>query len=173
MYHMEDMCQLTGRLTEAKYRGSYEQIARAIVQNSTNPGFDAIVFYEQVVFSYLTGNNDMHMKNFSLFKDPDRGYALSPAYDLIASTLVVEGDKEELALTLNGKRRKLRRSDFEQAMKGVTLDARAIENLFSRFARCVSRWHDRIDQSFLPLDMAEMYHTLIDSRAIHIGIAER
>ena len=170
MYHMEDMCQLTGRLTEAKYRGSYEQIAKTILQYSTDPVLDAIAFFEQLVFSYLTGNNDMHMKNFSLFKDPQRGYVLSPAYDLLASALVVEKDTEELALTLSGKKRKLKRLDFEKAMLAFRLDKRMIENLFTRLARSVSRWHERIELGFLPSDLAEMYHELIDARASKLAL---
>ena len=95
-FHMEDMCQLTESLTEAKYRGSYEQIGKALVQYSANPVFDVINFFEQVVFCFLTGNNDMYMKNFSLLKDPKRGYNLSSAYDMVPAELVVEGDDEEL-----------------------------------------------------------------------------
>ncbi|MCU0458350.1 MAG: HipA domain-containing protein [Bacteroidales bacterium] len=83
--HMEDMCQLTERMTEQKYNG----------------------FHEQILFSFLTGTADMHLKNFSLIDRPDFGYVLSPAYDMVASALVVEGDKEELELTLNGKKKNI------------------------------------------------------------------
>ncbi len=110
--HMEDMCQLTERLTEHKYDGSYEQIAKAILKFSANPVLDVINFYEQVVFSFLTGNADMHLKNFSLIKDPLLGYSLAPAYDMVATALVNPSDKEELALTLNGKKRKLKKERF-------------------------------------------------------------
>ena len=126
-FHMEDMCQLTDRLTESKYRGSYEQIGKALVQYSINPGFDIINFFEQVVFCFLTGNNDMHLKNFSLLKDPEKGYNLSPAYDMIAAQLDVEGDSEELALTLNGKKKKITRKDFEAAMARFEIDQKAFE----------------------------------------------
>ena len=96
--HTEDMCQLTEKLTEHKYRGSYEQIAKRIKLYSANPGLDIVNFYELVLFCFLTGNNDMHLKNFSLLKDVDLGYHLSPAYDLVASELVVEEDDEELVI---------------------------------------------------------------------------
>jgi serine/threonine-protein kinase HipA len=92
--HMEDMCQLTEKLTEQKYKGSYEQIAKAIVKYSANPVLDITNFFEQVLFSFLTGNADMHLKNFSLIESPGMGHVLSPAYDMIASNLVVEGDEE-------------------------------------------------------------------------------
>src|SRR6056297_3516086 len=149
-FHMEDMCQLTERLTEAKYRGSYEQIGKALVHLSANPGFDIINLFEQVVFCFLTGNNDMHLKNFSLFKDPKKGYNLSPAYDMVAAEMVVEGDDEELALTLNGKKKKIKRKDFEQAMGHFEIDKRAFDNIFERFKKALPKWHDFIDISFLP-----------------------
>lgn len=103
---MEDMCQLTERLTEEKYNGSYEQVAKAISKYSINPGLDVVNFFEQLVFSFITGNADMHLKNFSLIRMTHMnspGYILSPAYDMVATVLVNPADKEELALTLNGK----------------------------------------------------------------------
>ena len=162
---MEDMCQLTERLTEAKYRGSYEQIGRTLIEHSINPGLDIINFFEQVIFSFLTGNNDMHLKNFSLFKDPKTGYKLSPAYDMVASELVIEGDDDELALNLNGKKRKLNRTDFESAMSRFDMDQRVFENIFVRFEKSLSKWHEMIAISFLPEKMKEHYHTMIDKKA--------
>jgi serine/threonine-protein kinase HipA len=105
---MEDMCQLTERPTEHKYKGSHEQIAKAIRKYAANPGLDVTDFYELVLFSFLTGNNDMHLKNFSLIKS-GLSYGLCPTYDLVSSELVVEGDDEELALNLNGKKKKSKR----------------------------------------------------------------
>ena len=102
---MEDMCQLTERLTEYKYKGSYEQIAKAIRRYSSAPQLDVVNFWEVVVFSWITGNADMHLKNFSLYNPMHGGYTLTPAYDMLATTLVMPDDTEELALTLNGKKR--------------------------------------------------------------------
>ena len=127
--HMEDMCQLTERLTEHKYQGSYEQVAKAIKKYTANPGLDVTDYYELVLFSFLTGNNDMHLKNFSLLKR-NLAYDLCPAYDLVASELVVEGDDEDLALNLNGKKKKIKRKDFEIAMKGAGLEQKVIEKYF-------------------------------------------
>lgn len=162
--HMEDMCQLTEKLTEQKYRGSYEQIAKAIAKYSVNPGLDIINFFEQLLFSFLTGNSDMHLKNFSLIDIPGMGYVLSPAYDMIASALVVEGDDEELALTLNGKKKKLRKNDFLEAIKRFDIDARAIENMFGKFRNTPEKWYDFINTSFLPDDMKSSFHDLIKER---------
>ena len=171
-FHMEDMCQLTERLTEAKYHGSYEQIGKAIIQHSTNPGLDIINFFEQVVFSFLTGNNDMHLKNFSLFKDPKTGYKLSPSYDMVASELVVEGDDEELALNLNGKKKKIKREDFENTMDRFEIDQRAFDNIFSRFRKALPEWHDFIEISFLPSKMKDEYHSMIDEKAKQIRLSQ-
>lgn len=162
--HMEDMCQLTERLTEQKYNGSHEQIGKAIVKYSANPGLDITNFFEQVLFSFLTGNADMHLKNFSLIDSPVLGYVLSPAYDMVASSLLVEGDEEELALTLNGKKKKIRKKDFLEAINRFNIDAKAIENIFNKFRTSVEKWYDFIDISFLPKDMKRSYHDLIRER---------
>lgn len=169
-FHMEDMCQLTERLTEAKYRGSYEQIGKALVQYSANPVFDIITFFEQVVCCFLTGNNDMHMKNFSMLKGPERGYHLSPAYDLVAAELVIEGDDEELALTLNGKKKKIRRQDFEVAMGHFEIDQKAFDNIFKRFKKALPKWHAFIDISFLTPDLKERYHGMLGKKAEQIEL---
>ncbi len=168
--HIEDMCQLTERLTEHKYRGSYEQIAKAILKYSANPGFDAINFYEQVLFSYLTGNSDMHLKNFSLLKGKKMSYNLCPAYDLVASQLVVEGDDEELALNLNGKKKKLKRTDFETAMKSAGIGSKTVENIFNRFSKSIPKWHEFIKISFVPDKLKVAYHQLIDSKTNQIKL---
>ena len=166
--HMEDMCQLTEKLTEQKYRGSYEQIAKAIAKYSANPGLDIINFFEQVLFSFLTGNSDMHLKNFSLINIPGMGYVLSPAYDMIASGLVVAGDDEELALTLNGKKKNLREKDFLEAIKRFDIDSRAIENMFSKFRNSFEKWDEFISISFLPDDMKSSFHDLKNERVSRI-----
>ncbi len=166
--HMEDMCQLTERLTEQKYNGSHEQIGKAIIKYSTNPGLDIINFFEQVLFSFLTGNADMHLKNFSLIDNLYMGYILSPAYDMVASSLVVEGDSEELALTLNGKKKKIRKKDFIEAMNRFDIDAKAIENIFGKFENSEEQWHEFINISFLPDDMKSSFHDLIKERVSRI-----
>ena len=100
---MEDMCQLTERLTEYKYKGSYEQIAKAIRRYSAAPQLDVVNFWEVVVFSWITGNADMHLKNFSLYNPDGAGYTLTPAYDMLSTHLALPEVIEELAISLNGK----------------------------------------------------------------------
>jgi serine/threonine-protein kinase HipA len=159
--HMEDMCQLTGRQTEHKYKGSHEQIAKKIKVFSKNPGFDIVNFYELVLFCFLTGNNDMHLKNFSLLKNTELNYNLCPAYDLVASQLVVETDDEELALHLNGKKKNLTRKDFLTAMQTSEMNDKAIDNVFKKFEKLEDKWHNFIDMSFLPKTYKESYHRMI------------
>lgn len=164
--HMEDMCQLTERLTEDKYKGSYEQIGKAILKYSDNPVLDLINFFEQVLFSFLTGNADMHLKNFSLIEKPGNGFFLSPAYDMVSSTLVVKGDKEELALNLNGKKRKLQRKDFDTVFYSFkVLEEKAIVNMYNKFANAIESWLQFIPKSFIDNHMQEQYTQLIQQRA--------
>lgn len=167
--HMEDMCQLTERLTEHKYKGSHEQVSKAIKRFAANPGLDVTDFYELVLFCFLTGNNDMHLKNFSLLKKNQK-YGLCPAYDLVASELVVEGDDEELALNLNGKKRKIKRKDFETAMSGAGIDQKVIENIFRKYKSLTSKWEQFILESFLPEKMKEEYILLIKRKSIQIEL---
>ena len=113
--HMEDMCQLTERWTERKYFGSYEQIAKCIGKYSSVPGQDIAVYFDELLFCYLIGNSDMHLKNFSLIREHDGEWHLSKAYDLVPVKTVMPADEDDLALTVNGKNRKLRLGDFRQA----------------------------------------------------------
>ena len=168
--HMEDMCQLTERQTEHKYKGSYEQVAKTIKAFSTNPGFDIVNFYELVLFCFLTGNNDMHLKNFSLLKNADLNYNLCPAYDLVASELVVEGDDEELALSLNGKKKRIKRKDFLIAMKASGMNDKAIENVFKKFEKLQDKWHSFIDLSFISEDLKEGYRNMIIEKFKRLGV---
>lgn len=166
---MEDMCQISERLTEDKYKGSYERIAKLIRQHSSAPLLDVVNFWEVVLFSWLTGNADMHLKNFSLFRPAD-DYILTPVYDLLSTALAMPEDDEELALTLNGKKKRIKREDFEKAMRDSGIDEKAIANLFARFSKAIPKWHELIDVSFLPTDLQEAYHDKIDTMAKRISI---
>jgi serine/threonine-protein kinase HipA len=169
--HMEDMCQLTDRLTEDKYRGSHEQVARTILKYSANPGLDLINFFELVLFCFLTGNADMHLKNFSLIDQPETGPVLSPAYDLVATTLVNPADDEDLALTLNGKKKKINRNDFITAFTSLGLDIKQQENIFKKMEKAKSSWFDFIEISFLKEEMKTAYKNLIQQRFARLSPA--
>lgn len=168
---MEDMCQLTERLTEHKYNGSHEQVAKAILKYSANPGLDVVNYYQLVLFCFLTGNADMHLKNFSLLDTPGLGYNLAPAYDLVATILVNPADTEELALTLNGRKRKLKLIDFVQAAQRSGVPEKVLTGLLTRFARARPAWQQFIDSSFLSPELRQAYHDLLESRFAQLGVA--
>lgn len=163
---MEDMCQLSERLTEYKYKGSYEQIAKLIKKHSAFSQLDLVNFWEVVIFSWITGNADMHLKNFSLYNNHKIGYALTPVYDLLSTKIVMPEDTEELALTLNGKKRKIQKSDFVKVMKASGLSDKVIENIAKKFRRSIVKWLDLIDISFLSDNMKKEYKKLILNRVL-------
>ena len=162
---MEDMCQLSERLTEYKYKGSYEQIAKLIRRYSSAPQLDVINFWEVVVFCWITGNADMNRKNFSLYNQ-FFFFKQKTAYEMLSTNLVMPEDTEELALTLNGKKSRLRKTDFYKAITASGVDEKVIENLSRRFSRALPKWFELIDNSFLPDDMKKQYKQLILRRVV-------
>jgi serine/threonine-protein kinase HipA len=161
---MEDMCQLTERLTEGKYHGSYEQIGKAILKYSATPGLDLVNFWELVLFSFITGNADMHLKNFSLLDQPGLGMTLSPAYDLVNTTLVKPADDEEMALNINGKKKKIKFQDFVAAMDTLKVDEKQQQNIFRKMEKALPKWLDMIDQSFLSDAFKLQFKAIIHER---------
>ena len=161
---MEDMCQLTERPTEYKYHGSHEQVAKIIAQHSEVPKLDLTNYWQQVIFSWLVGNADMHLKNYSLYAPEVGNYQLTPAYDLLSTTLVLPEDAEELALTLCGKKRKLTAKHFLAAMESSGIQQRVARNLFLRFQRVLPKWEACIADSFIPDAMKSAYIALIHQR---------
>ncbi|MCD8267172.1 MAG: HipA domain-containing protein, partial [Parabacteroides sp.] len=109
-------------------------------------------------------NADMHLKNFSLYKRLEE-YTLAPAYDLLSTKLVIPEDDEELALTLNGKKRKLKKSDFDNLLKIMKVEDKVIENIYNKFKKVLPLWYDFIDISFLPEQMKTDYKSLIENRS--------
>lgn len=169
-FAMEDACQFTGRLTEHKYRGSYEQIAKGIINYSHNPLLDVVKFYQQVIVSFLIGNNDMHLKNFSLIAFKNGVYQLAPAYDMVAVNLLIKDDPEELALNLNGKKRKLDREDFNTAMTKSSIPAKSIENLWNRIENGMQGWSELIERSFLNENSKVEFLNNIQQRSAQLGL---
>jgi len=161
---MEDMCQLTERLTEDKYHGSYEQIGQAILRYSSTPGLDIVNFLELILFSFISGNADMHLKNFSLLEQPGIGMILSPAYDLVNTLLVNPADAEEMALTLNGRKKKLNKRDFIIVMDKFDISAKQQSNIFNKMQKALPKWLTIIDESFLIDDFKEQYKSIIRDR---------
>ena len=160
---MEDLCQLTLHPTEYKYKSSCEQIAKTIVAYSSMPKLDLVNFMQVLLFSFITGNNDMHLKNFSLYR-PKRLYQLTPAYDLLNIAIVNPKDKEELALTLNGKKSRLKLSDFLKASATMGIEKNVTMQLIASMKNALPAWAELINNSFLSKDMKEAYLELIDKR---------
>jgi serine/threonine-protein kinase HipA len=154
---VEDFCQLSENLTEHKYRGSVEMIGRLTYQFTTNKGFEAQRLFELVLFSYLTGNADMHLKNFSLIENAVGEYEFSPAYDLLSTALVIPDDREEFALTINGKKNRLKRGDFDSLARSLKINEKSLQSIYIRFKDMLPGWTAFIQQSFLSKEMQGKY----------------
>ncbi|MDO4939010.1 MAG: HipA domain-containing protein [Lachnospiraceae bacterium] len=130
---MEDFCQLDLRLTADKYKGSYERCSKIVREYSDKPGIDMAELFMRLVFSFVTGNSDMHLKNFSLIEGTDSGrYVLSPAYDLLPVNVIMPEDKEEYALSMNGKKQNIRRKDFIVFAEGCDMPRTSAEKMIAK-----------------------------------------
>ena len=173
---MLDMCQLSNRLTEHKYRGAYTQLADIIRNYSSTPMLDIQRFWEMVIFSWITGNSDMHCKNFSLLDREGIGYTLSPAYDLLAVALTGIDDKDELAMPLTGygvdDTRYIAgfdRASFIEAMEICDIESNVGNKLINRLIKNRTKWLDLIDNSFLSANLKEAYKKLVSERIERIS----
>lgn len=161
---LEDFCQLTENLTEHKYRGSIEKVAKTTHQFTANKGLEMLRLFELVLFCYLTGNADMHLKNFALIENALGEFELSPAYDLLSTALVIPDDKEESALTINGKKSRLKKKDFDALAVSMNINAKVIESIYVKFEKALPIWVDFVKQSFLTKSMQRNYTELLHSR---------
>jgi len=159
--HMLDMFQITE--ASDKYRSSMEKIGKALHSYSDNTLLDKIFFFELSVFSFLTGNNDMHLKNFSMIESPS-GWILAPAYDLLNVAILIREDKEELVLTIDGKKKKLNWGHFEKLGKGLDLTDKQIHGVYKRMFRNKPKALYWINKSFLSDEIKESYNELIEKR---------
>jgi len=162
---VEDFCQLTENITEYKYRGSVEQIAKIIFKFTTNKGLELQKFFELLLFCFLTGNADMHLKNFSLIEDYifDE-YELSPAYDLVNTTLANPKDTEETALTINGKKNKLQRKDFDALATTLKLSEKVRNTMYEKFYAILPTWIVTIEKSFLSKTNKNRYIEILQQK---------
>ncbi len=160
---MEDMCQLTLHPTEYKYKGSYEQIAKVIMKYSDMPRLDLANYVQLLLFCFITGNNDMHLKNFSLYR-PSEGYQLAPAYDLVNTSIANPDDTEELALPLSGRKTKLHLANFLQAAATMGIEENVVRHLTDNMSKALPKWMQLINDSFLDETMKEKYRQTIETR---------
>ncbi|MFV2045428.1 MAG: HipA domain-containing protein [Anaerolineales bacterium] len=146
-----------------KYRGSLEQVGRAIRAHTKNVGLDSIEFFERVVLSFLIGNGDMHLKNWALLISEQGDVTLAPCYDFVASKIYIPTE-EESALAINGKRNQLDRGDFHVLADSLRIDPRAAENSFERLRKAKDQILDLTDHSELSQERQLQVRALINSR---------
>jgi serine/threonine-protein kinase HipA len=146
----EDLCQLSETLTEHKYRTSYEQTGKIIKIYSSQSGLDALYYFQLVVFSFITANADMHLKNFSMLENEDNQFTLSPAYDLVSTALVIKNETEQMALAVNGRRNKITKNDFIALANNLQLNPKQQQTVFANFLNKQSTALWFIKNSFLP-----------------------
>ncbi|MFA7108182.1 MAG: HipA domain-containing protein [Sphaerochaetaceae bacterium] len=159
---MEDFCQLGGNLTEDKYHSSYEQVGKILSKYSSNIGLDYFKLFDIILFSFIVGNSDMHLKNFSIYKKNGK-YILSPAYDLL-NTIILTNDLEELALTLEGKKSNLKKENFINLAKKYELSNTQIRNIFNQYEKNYDKIINKINTSFLDDAMKRSYINLVKKR---------
>ena len=166
MLAMEDFCQLDLRLTEDKYRGSYERCAKIIKQYSSRVGIDMAEFYIRLVFCFIVGNSDMHLKNFSLIETAEGSgeYVLSPAYDLLPVNANMPADKEEFALAMNGKKMNIRKGDFLKYADTCGISRQTAEKLIENLVKLTPKWLKMCVKSLLPDDLKERLTKIITER---------
>ena len=166
-YAMEDFCQLSGRLTLDKYKSSYERCAGIIKRYSVMPGFDMSEFYLRLLVCFVTGNSDMHLKNFSLIeRDPgSREYVLSSAYDLLPVNVIIPEDTEETALTLNGKKSNLKRKDFLTFADTAGLNNKAATHMIDSVVRRKEEAIRMCRESYLNSELKKGMIALIEERS--------
>ncbi len=164
--HILDMLQITEAFD--KYKSSMEKVGKALKLYSSRTQLDLIFFLELALFSFLTGNNDMHLKNFSMIESPS-GWVFAPAYDLLNVSILNPDDPEELALTLAGKKKKLRRAHFEQLGAVLNLTSKQIEGAFRRMSVNKPTAISWIDNSLLSAPAKLAYKKVVEDRYQQLG----
>lgn len=159
--HMLDMFQITEAFD--KYKSSLEKVGKALHNYSDNTLLDKILYFELSLFCFLTGNNDMHLKNFSMIKSSS-GWVLAPGYDLLNVSIILPEDKEEIALTLEGKKKKLKIENFINLGKGLDLTDKQIDNTFKRMIKNKPVAISWLERSFLSNEMKDAYIEILESR---------
>ena len=166
LYAMEDFCQLSCRLTQDKYKGSYEQCGRLIKKYSTTPGLDMSELFLRVAGSFVMGNSDMHLKNFSLKEtEPgNRKFQLSKAYDMLPVNIIMPEDKEQLALTINGKKRNIHKKEFRLLAEACGIPSNAAEHMLKKICSKKDKFLKQIEEAYLSEEQKENVKELISER---------
>lgn len=166
MLAMEDFCQLDLRSTQDKYKGSYERCAKIIEKYSSRIGLDMTELFIRLVFSFIVGNSDMHLKNFSLLETNEGTgeYILSPAYDLLPVNVIMPEDKEQFALAMNGKKSNIHKKDFLVFADECRIPKIPAEKMIGKLVSMQMKFVSMCEESLLPTPMKERLATLIKER---------
>ena len=159
--HMLDFYQITEAFD--KYKSSLERVGKVISLHTENTLLDALRFFELVVFSFITGNNDMHLKNFSLILN-NGNWSLSPAYDLLNVAILNPKDDEEMALSILGKKKRITKQNLINFGLYLDLDKKQINNVFERFFALKQTAINLVNVSFLSELMRKKYIELLNLR---------
>lgn len=161
----EDFAQLTGNTRDTKYRFTMEKLVPVIDEFCSFPAIEKADFFKRILFCYVTGNEDMHLKNFSLITKNEKT-TLTPVYDFLNSSIAIKNPEEEIALTLKGKKSNLKASDFMDyyAKDRLQLNEKTIVTILEQLQKATPKWKELLEISFLSDDMKEKYFNLLEGR---------
>jgi serine/threonine-protein kinase HipA len=162
---LEDFAQLSNATRNTKYNSSMEQVISIIDEFCTFPILEKIKLFRRILFNFLIGNKDMHLKNFSLITR-NRKVEMSPAYDLLNTTIALPNPIEEIALPIGGKKNKINHHDVIDYLgkERMNIPSKKIEEEIEKIFSCYSEWKKLIEISFLSEAMKEKYYILIQDR---------
>lgn len=161
----EDFAQLTGNARDTKYRFTMEKLVPVIDEFCSFPAIEKADFFKRILFCYVTGNEDMHLKNFSLITKNGKT-TLTPIYDFLNSSIVIKNPEEEIALTLKGKKSNLKASDFIDyyAKDRLQLNEKTIATILEQMHNAIPKWEELLEISFLSDEMKEKYLGLLGAK---------
>jgi serine/threonine-protein kinase HipA len=168
---VEDFAQLSGADRDTKYDSSMEKVAAVVDAFCTFPAIERVKLFERTLFSFLIGNEDMHLKNFSLITR-DGKTEMSPAYDLLNTTIAIPKPREQMALPLNGKKTNFTRKDLMDyyGKQRLQINDRVLSGVLTRFQEGFAEWLKLLDQSFLSNDMRQRFYILLSERKQRLGL---
>jgi serine/threonine-protein kinase HipA len=164
-YATEDFAQLTGNTRDTKYRFTMEKLIPVLDEYCSFPAIEKADFFKRILFCFVTGNEDMHLKNFSLITKNGKT-TLSPIYDFLNSTIAIKNPDEEIALPLKGKKSNLKAADFIEyyAKERLQLNEKTIATILEQMQKATPKWKELLAISFLSDELKEKYWELLESR---------
>lgn len=170
-YGVEDFAQLSESARETKYSSSMEKVAKIITTHTSFPKIELLKLFKLTLFNYLIGNEDMHLKNFSLITIKNQ-ISIAPHYDLLNTTIAQKNVREEVALPINGKKNNLTYKDFifYFAEKTLAINEYSIQTILMQIKQAIPLWITLIDRSFLSYEQKENYKNIIEQRRLKLNI---